>query len=319
MALISVSQLTFGYPGSYDDVFCDVSFNIDSDWKLGLIGRNGRGKTTLLKLLLGKYKYQGKISSPIEFDYFPFEVENKESLTIEVVYSVISEFEYWQLCREISLLDMEEEILNRSFNTLSMGEQTKVMLAILFLKPNRFLLIDEPTNHLDMESRMTVSDYLNKKKGFVLVSHDKDFLDGCIDHVLSINRKNITVTSGNFSTWYENKLRQDNYEIEKNNSLKSEIKKMTAAARQTANWSDKVEASKIGSHAGDRGRIGHMAAKMMKRSKATLARREKVIEEKSKLLKNIETAEPLKIKPLPYNKNYMVNIRNLSISYNAQP
>ncbi len=70
MSLISVAGLTFSYEGSYDTVFENASFNIDSDWKLGLIGRNGRGKTTLLKLLSGGYKYQGQISACVEFEYF---------------------------------------------------------------------------------------------------------------------------------------------------------------------------------------------------------------------------------------------------------
>ncbi|KGR74915.1 hypothetical protein CD33_14310 [Ureibacillus sinduriensis BLB-1 = JCM 15800] len=76
----------------------------------------------------------------------------------------------------------------RPFNLLSNGEQTKVLLAALFLNEGQFLLIDEPTNHLDTEGRRIVSDYLKKKRGFILISHDRNFLDGCVDHILSINR-----------------------------------------------------------------------------------------------------------------------------------
>ena len=74
MSMIQVEHLTFSYDGSYDTIFEDVSFQIDTDWKLGFIGRNGRGKTTFLNLLLGRYEYQGKIHSPVQFDYFPFSV-----------------------------------------------------------------------------------------------------------------------------------------------------------------------------------------------------------------------------------------------------
>ena len=77
MSLISVDNLTFGYDGSYNYIFEDVSFNIDTDWKLGLIGRNGKGKTTFLKLLQGKYKYKGTILKNVDVDYFPFEVDRK--------------------------------------------------------------------------------------------------------------------------------------------------------------------------------------------------------------------------------------------------
>ena len=65
MSMISISKLTFAYEGSHDNVFENVSFHIDTDWKLGLTGRNGRGKTTLLKLLMGKYEYQGRIAHDV--------------------------------------------------------------------------------------------------------------------------------------------------------------------------------------------------------------------------------------------------------------
>ena len=76
-----------------------------------------------------------------------------------------------------------------------------MLLAALFLKENSFLLIDEPTNHLDMEGGALVSRYLNTKQGFILVSHDRAFLDACIDHTLSINKTNIVVQKGNFFRW----------------------------------------------------------------------------------------------------------------------
>ena len=69
MSQISVNNLTFGYEGSFDNVFENVSFNIDTNWKLGFIGRNGKGKTTFLHLLMGKYAYQGTIRSASRFDF----------------------------------------------------------------------------------------------------------------------------------------------------------------------------------------------------------------------------------------------------------
>lgn len=78
MSIISVTNLTFAYEGSYDNIFEHVSFQLDSDWKLGFTGRNGRGKTTFLNLLLGKYEYSGHISANVSFEYFPFHVHDKE-------------------------------------------------------------------------------------------------------------------------------------------------------------------------------------------------------------------------------------------------
>lgn len=98
-----------------------------------------------------------------------------------------------------------------------------MLLATLFLNDGHFLLIDEPTNHLDMEARETVSAYLKRKKGFILVSHDRCFLDGCVDHILSINRSNIEVQSGNFSTWFTNFQRQQEFELAQNVKLKKAL------------------------------------------------------------------------------------------------
>ena len=140
----------------------------------------------------------------------------------------------WELEREMSLLDVAEDVLYRGFDTLSNGEQTKILLAVLFLREDRFLLIDEPTNHLDAEGREVVAEYLKSKNGFILVSHDRRFLDNCIDHILSINRTNIEIQKGNFSSWQLNKEMQDNFEIAKNYKLKKDIKRLEQAAKRTS-------------------------------------------------------------------------------------
>nr|MCR5173936.1 ATP-binding cassette domain-containing protein [Oscillospiraceae bacterium] len=187
MSQIKVNDLTFAYPGSYDNVFENASFQIDTDWKLGFTGRNGRGKTTFLKLLMGEYPYQGSITASVAFDYFPFPVPHPDWLAGEALEEVCPEVPRWRLMREMAALQLDEELLYRPYEILSNGERTKLLLALLFARENRFLLIDEPTNHLDLRGRELVSRYLNSKKGFILVSHDRAFLDGCVDHILSIN------------------------------------------------------------------------------------------------------------------------------------
>ena len=319
MSLIQVSNLTFAYDGSYENIFENASFQIDTNWRLGFTGRNGRGKTTFLNLLLGKYEYQGNISASVSFSYFPYHIADKTIFAIDVVEEIYPEYQYWQLAREMNALQLDEDVLYRPFETLSNGEQTKLMLAVLFLKENNFLLIDEPTNHLDIQGRELVSRYLNSKKGFILVSHDRAFLDGCVDHILSINKANIEVCRGNFSTWYENKQRQDAFEQAENDKLKREIRRLEETARQKADWSDRVEATKIGFGPCDRGYIGHKAEKMMTRSKAIERRQQAAIEEKSKLLKNIERSDSLKIFQTPFHTKRLVSLRDVASCYGQAP
>lgn len=322
MSLISVNNLTFGYEGSINNVFENVSFNIDTDWKLGLIGRNGKGKTTFLKLLLGKYEYKGTISKSVEFDYFPFEVKNKERLAIEIVNEIAPNVEDWEVIKELNLLNTDAEILYRNFNLLSGGEQIKILLISLFLKGNNFLLIDEPTNHLDTETRENLVEYLNKKKSFILVSHDRVFLDKVVDHIISINNTNIDIQKGNFSSWQENKLAQDNFEQTQNEKLKKDINRLENAAKSANDWSNKIEGTKYNHSASkemiDRGYVGHQSAKMMKKSKAIEKRIESAIEEKSSLLNNVDRNDPLKITPLESRKNPLIIADNFQIKYDSR-
>lgn len=319
MSLINVTNLTYAYDGSYDNIFENVSFQMDTDWKLGFTGRNGRGKTTFLNLLLGKYEYSGNISANVSFEYFPFHIENKEHNSLDIINDIYPDYIHWQLVRELSLLKVSEDVLYRSFDSLSNGEQTKVLLATLFLKENSFLLIDEPTNHLDMEARKLVSQYLYSKSGFILVSHDRSFLDNCVDHILSINKTNIEIQKGNFSSWWENKTRQDNFELAEDEKLRRDISRLSSSAKRTGNWSHEVEKTKNGTRNSgskvDKGYIGHKAAKMMKRSKAIEQRQQSAIDEKSKLLKNIENSDSLKISQLAYHKNQLAELDEVSIFY----
>ena len=366
MSQITVNDLSFSYDSAYDMIFENVSFKIDSEWKLGFIGRNGRGKTTFLNLLLGKYEYRGSIVASVNFAYFPFEIENEDRITMEVIKDIIAPFRSWEremeLClkrqeqdikknllatgdtdishhmdrygelqelyqkhdgyiieelieKELGKLRVDLSVLTRPFDTLSFGERTKIMLAAMFLKKNNFLLIDEPTNHLDMDGREVLADYLQTKGGFILVSHDRAFLDKCIDHVLSINKTNIEVQKGNFSSWNHNKILNDNYEIERNKQLKKDIASLSEATRRTAGWSNKIEASKIGSHVGDRGFVGHKSAKMMKRAKAIESRKLEAIEDKRGLLKDIEQADSLKMNLLSFHSKRLIELEDVSLFY----
>lgn len=321
MSQINVRNLTFAYPGSYDNIFEGATFCLDTDWRIGFTGRNGRGKTTFLRLLMGEYDYQGTISASVEFEYFPYKVENMARDTIEIVESLMSGHEEWEIYRELSLLGAEADVLYRPFETLSNGERTKVLLAAMFLKENSFLLIDEPTNHLDKKGRELVGHYLHTKKGFILVSHDRAFLDSCTDHTLSINKTDIVVQKGNFSVWWEAKQRQDAAEQAKNERLAREIGRLDASAQQKGAWSNAVEKTKHTKVSGlrpDRGYIGHKAAKMMKRSKQIEKRRQEAAEEKRSLLKNVEEAESLKLTPLSYHAVRLALLRDVVVTYNGK-
>ena len=245
MTQIAISNLTFAFPGAPAPLFKELSLHIDTDWKLGLVGRNGRGKTTLLDLIQGKYEYQGTITPRLQTRRFPAPSVDEEADALALLASHCPDRPLWALKRELFRLQCPEEILARPFKTLSHGERTKVLLASLFLEDDVFALIDEPTDHLDAEARTVVVDYLRSKRGFILVSHDRTFLDDCVDHILALNRSGVELRKGNFSSWFRNREMQDGMERDLNEKLEREIGRMKEASQRTAEWSNRVELSLI--------------------------------------------------------------------------
>ncbi|MCI9361254.1 MAG: ABC-F family ATP-binding cassette domain-containing protein [Hungatella sp.] len=328
MSQIRVNNLTFCYEGSFDNIFEDVSFSVDTNWKLGFIGRNGKGKTTFLNLLLGKYEYEGSIQASVVFDYFPYPVtERQRSLpAAEFLEEWKAGCELWRVLCELEELRQDAEVLYRPFQTLSPGERTKIMLAVLFSGENDFLLIDEPTNHLDQKSRENVKQYLASKKGFILVSHDRELLDACIDHVLVLNRQSIEVQSGNFSSWWENKSRKDQFAVGENEKHLKEIGKLRKSVARTGQWADKSEQTKIGFYrkaavneheraVGMRAYIGSKTKKMQSRVKQMEKRINREIEEKEGLLVDLEQPVDLKIMPMEHYKRVLVKVEDYSVRY----
>ncbi|CZT55230.1 putative ABC transporter ATP-binding protein [Eubacteriaceae bacterium CHKCI005] len=325
MSIVQISHLTFCYDGSSEDVFTDVSFQFDTCWRLGCTGRNGRGKTTLLRLLSGCLDSGGAITlggvRPVCFPFSGFDA----SLTPERLFTQwVPNVEPWRILCELSQLSLSEEVLHRPYHTLSGGEQTKLQLACLFSSDAVWPLIDEPTNHLDAMGREAVSQYLSSKDGFLLISHDRAFLDSAVDHMLVLERQKLEVLRGGYSTWAAEKQRRERWEAARNAQLKKEISRLDAAAKRAAQWSAKAEGEKFVSKPGqqgniDRGYLGHKAAKMMKRSKSTEARLQRAAEEKRGLLRDVETSEALRLSPLPWRKSSsLISLEDVVLSYGGR-
>ncbi|HFI0685410.1 TPA: ribosomal protection-like ABC-F family protein [Streptococcus suis] len=322
MTTIEIKNLTFGFDVQTTNLFEQTNLTIQSEWKLGLIGRNGRGKTTLLKLLMGEYTYSGKIEHQLNFTYFPQKVQDKTQLTYYVLQE-LSDFEQWKIERELNLLQVDSDILWRPFHSLSGGEQTKVLLALLFVDDVNYPLIDEPTNHLDVMARQQVAAYLKaKKQGFIVVSHDRSFVDEVVDHVLSIEKSQLVLYQGDFSVYEEQKGLRDQFEQEQNVKLKKEIGRLKQTAAEKAEWSRGRERDKLGSPnkpgSGaifDTGAIGARAARTMKRSKAIVKRMEDQATEKEKLLKDMEYIEPLSMNYQVTHRKKLLTVQELQLSY----
>ena len=349
MSSIIFHNVQFSYDSPYVKIFDNLSLRIDTDWKTALIGRNGRGKTTFLHLLIQKITpTRGQIKIPPATSYFPYIPEHPQSSTFKVIKDSVAPFRLWErqmqelvtytdeqslqqygdvaeryeqyggyeidalIHKEVKKIGLEADILSRSFSSLSGGEQTRALIVALFLRKGQFLLLDEPTNHLDMQGRTALTNYLATKQGFIVVSHDRYFLDTCVDHVISINRSDVRVIQGNYSTWkYQTDLENET-EQRRNEKLKKEIRQLKRASRQRRDWSGRKEKSKAGAY--DKGAIGHKAAKQMKRALTIERRMQENLEEKQRLFKNYEKDRPLKIQAAGKSPERLLRIQELTVS-----
>ena len=307
-----------------------------------------------MRLLKGELKGTGQIISAVDFDLFPFQVDLARDAQSALIDS-LAPYTRWEaemenrlaagtpealnqygdiqarymaengyairslLAREASLLGLEPEALGRPLSSFSPGERVRLMMAALFLRKNRFLLIDEPTNHLDMAGRERMAQYLSGKAGFLVASHDRSFLDTACDHILALEKQGARVVNGNYSTYRENKQRQDDHERAENERIQKDIRRLRASARETANWSDKIEATKIGHGVGDRGFVGAQSARMMKRALAIKGRIERQAKEQEGLLQNLEYTAPITLPTLTHRSPVLLRLEKAGFGYGERP
>jgi lincosamide and streptogramin A transport system ATP-binding/permease protein len=324
MATIVFDRVEFHYRDPHQDVFTGLDLVIETRWRTALVGRNGRGKTTLLRLIAGELRpTRGRLDVPVEARLFAAEPADLSRRALEVVRAAVGPFDDWRrelvaldgapagsaelerwgelqarfeaaggwdvdarIEREMELLGLDPAILGRPFSTLSGGERTRALIAALFLVPDAFALIDEPTDHLDLAGRERLAGYLAAKPGFLLASHDRALLDACADHTVAIERSGAQLVRGGYSAWKRERDRREESERKRRASLEREVAALRRAARDRRDGADRKERQTRG--AGDKGFVGHRAAKQMKRALEIERRVERRIEERSTLLRDWE-------------------------------
>lgn len=354
MSKIIISDLHFSYKDYYQPIFSNVNLSIDTGWKLGLIGRNGRGKTTLLRLLHGELEPDlGFIRKEVTTEFFPYTIKIAYESTLDVLKENIGGLkslevrmeemlqsgheesleeyqrllsEYMELDgytiesrikKELNLMKLPESLLTQDYELLSGGEKTKMQIIALFLRKNSFVLLDEPTNHLDLEGKQVLTQYLQNKSGFLVVSHDRRFLDEVIDHVLSINKSNIALEKGNYTTWRTNKEMEEEYEFRTKARLEREVEVLEQVSVRTRSWAAVAEKEKNPYANHNRGN-GSRAAKFMRQAKAAEQNIQDNLEEKRNLLKNYEITTDLILNQQNCKTDSLVSAYDLSYGYTEE-
>ena len=211
-------------------------------------------------------------------------------------------------------------LLDRTFDTLSGGEQTRALITSLFLLEARYPLIDEPTNHLDADGRAALADYLAGKPGFLLVSHDRRFLDRTIDHVVSINASDVRVNQGTYAEWKTQMETEELHESRTRENIERQVKQLKRAAAERRQGADAREADKHSNSASsggsamlDTGFIGHRAAKQMKRALNIERRMNAALAEKQGLLANLEKERELRVATSNARTAEVLTVQNLGL------
>lgn len=265
----------------YKEILKDISFKLYRKDKIGIVGRNGVGKTTLLKVITSELEADtGNIKFYGRYGYLP---QNLFLGTHMYVYELMEETkkygEFLELLNKFSLGNAEKQ----KIETLSGGEKTKLYLIRLLLQNPDILILDEPTNHLDYETIEWLESFINGFNGAVLmVTHDRYFLDKTVSKIFELEDKTIKEYCGGY-TFYANqkKIQFDKARLEYRLYTK-EKRKLEEAARKHME-----RANKYNNMSQDDFQR-HKAAKIAKRSKAIIARLENMEEkEKPVVPKNI--------------------------------
>lgn len=240
--LMSVSHLS-----KYNNLKCiakDISFSIHERDKIGLIGLNGTGKSTLLKILAGQEDYKGEIikKKDIRINYLPqipsFQPQNT---VLEQVYEDVghdvAEYEIKSILNRFQIINHSQPI-----NQLSGGQKKRVALAIALIKPCDLLLLDEPTNHLDHEMIEYLEKYLTKfNRALVMITHDRYFLERITHRMLELEHGQLYTYEANYSLYLEQKAQREeslqNAQHKRKQFLKKELEWVRAGvqARTTKN------------------------------------------------------------------------------------
>ncbi len=245
MNIINVENITKSYTGR--KLFSKASFYVQEQEKIGIIGINGTGKSTLLKIIAGlEEAEEGTVTKAnhIVINYLSqnpdYDADKSviDNVMQDVVSTDIDEQHRWTLESDAkALLDkLGIDDINQKLGEMSGGQRKRVALVATVLKPCDVLILDEPTNHLDYDMVEWLEDYLKKWRGaIIMITHDRYFLDSVCNRIVEIDKGNIYSYDTNYSGFLERKAaREDSAratERKRQSVLRKEIEWMQRGAR----------------------------------------------------------------------------------------
>ncbi|MEO0130042.1 MAG: ribosomal protection-like ABC-F family protein [candidate division WOR-3 bacterium] len=323
--LVQLNNVSFAYPGWKDYLLRNISFTIQSGDRIGLLGYNGSGKTTLLDVIAGiKEPTEGEVIKRCN-NLFYLKQEDYAYGSLSIIeYLIQTEPKFYELhqrmiqCENSNLTDSLEYAnivyefnkqggydfikrieknaalfgfsaadFSRKIDSLSGGEKRILKIITGFIHNFDLYLLDEPTNYLDDRGiELLIRAIRFSSSAFLIVSHDRWFLDQMVGKVIEIEQKTAKIYNGNYSKFHRTKQIEITTKLKKKEKIETEIHHLKDIARNYRIWGLRKEKEKVG--AGDKGFISHRAAKLLKRVKISEERIKKRISEFEKTKPYIE-------------------------------
>jgi len=205
--VLLIEEGTKTFEGLERPILNNQSLEVRKGDRIGIVGGNGQGKTTLLKLINGEEKLDsGKLSlapgAIIGYFHQDHGTLDFSLNPIEQIQKLRPDFQYGDIRAALGRFQFKNDQVETKLSQLSGGERARVALLKLLLEDNNMLLMDEPTNHLDMESKETLEEALiNYEGSLVTVSHDRWFLDQVVNRIWELENGVITVYYGNYTDY----------------------------------------------------------------------------------------------------------------------
>lgn len=197
-------------------LFENVTFNINKGERIGLVGRNGYGKTTLMRIITGEESADdGKVSIPKNYKigFLKQHISFSKNKVVEEVMLGLKEDEKdqrWKAEKILSGLGFSADDMEKDPASFSGGYQVRITLAQTLLSSPDLLLLDEPTNYLDIVSIRWLKSFLNTWKGeLLLITHDRQFMDDVVTHIAGIHRSKVRKIAGKTDKFYEQIARDE--------------------------------------------------------------------------------------------------------------
>ncbi|MGF0095619.1 ABC-F family ATP-binding cassette domain-containing protein [Peptoniphilus sp. SGI.035] len=217
-------------------VFHDLNASVYKNDKIGLIGPNGVGKSTLFKIIAGKISQDSgevKIGSNVDIAFFYQELDNLNlnNTVMDEIWDEFPKLEHFQVRKYLAEFLFVGDDIFKTIDELSGGERGRLSLLKIMLKGANFLVLDEPTNHLDIDSKEILEDALLKYEGTVLsISHDRYFLNKTVDKIFEMKKDGINTFLGNYDYYLEKTTEVET--LDDNYKSKTEIAKVKREERE---------------------------------------------------------------------------------------